>query len=126
VPTLAAQLADAGVPLPRPLPHRAVAGGTLTAGAPITNGGVTSVILPIAGAVKVRLRGLATAGGTIVCAFLRPNGLAAYGASNPANITVVGATEFVSTIDVVGESLLRLTFTGSASGAWTFLDVMTQ
>lgn len=126
MPTRAAQLADAGSPLPRPLPHRAVAGGTLTAGAATTNGGTLTTTLAIAGATKVRLRGLCTAGGTIVCAFLRPGGVAAYTASNPSNVTVVGATEFVATIDVVGESLLRLTFTGSGTGTWTFLDVMTQ
>jgi len=126
MPSLAAQRRDAGIPDPLDARvHRAVSGGTLKAGATYVNTDVLEVILPIAGALSVRLRGLfATAGGTLSFAYLRPDGTTAYTTNNPSNVTVTAGTEAVATIQPNGEGWLRVRFTATGTGAVTYFDVM--
>jgi hypothetical protein len=118
----------AGVPDPLDARvHRPVGGDadTLKAGATYANGNTRTALLPIAGALSVRLRGLFTgAGGTIALAYLRPDGVTPYTTNNPASIPVTAGAEFVSTFQPNGEGWLRVQFTASGTGAVTYFDVM--
>jgi hypothetical protein len=92
----------------------------------LTNGVPVVFTVAIAGANLGRLRWLSTAAATISYAFLRPAPFqdTAYGADNPANSTVLAATEDSADLTFVGEALLRITLTPGASGTLTFLDFM--
>lgn len=125
--SLAAQLRTGGTPDPLDARrHRPVSGGTLEAGAAFVNLDVDDTIVPIAGALAVRVRGLFTGGGTLSFSYLRPPPFegTAYTVSNPPSVVVVANTEFVTTFEPQGESLVRIRFTASATGVVTYLDVM--
>lgn len=114
----------------RPFPEKA----TLKAGAAFTAvSAVLTAVIPIAGANVVRIRAKASAGGSMTFAYLRPRAVR----TNDADVytatplphaaqPVVAATEFSVDILPSGESDLLVSFDGSATGAWDFLDVMQQ
>lgn len=120
--------------------HRALGGSsdTLKQGATLANGVAVTCVVPIAGALAVRLRGLFTAGGTMTFRYLYPasrrdpnTALSSQVYSSavipPAgNLTVVANTEFAQDITPNGESDLLITFTPSGAGAVTFFDGMQQ
>ncbi len=122
------------------VPETNLQGGNLATGLPaslIVNGTAQTAEIAIAGALLVRLRGLATAGGTLSFLYLRPasaraaSGSPGYSYSNAldvphADVVVVANTEFLADIEPGGESDLLVTFTPTASGNWVFLDVMQQ
>jgi hypothetical protein len=116
-------------------------GGNLATNDPGThfvNGDAVTAEIAIAGALLVRLRGKFTGGGTLSFKYLRPGSArnpdstgAGYSYSTAldtphADVAVVANTEFLADIEPGGESDLLLTFTPSADGVVTFLDVMQQ
>ena len=102
-------------------------------------GGTLKAESAIAGALLVRIRGLATgAGGTLSFKYLRPAALrpadpaAAGYAYDPtitgphADVAVVADTEFSIDINPGGESDLDTEFAPGGTGHWVFLDIMQQ
>lgn len=82
-------------------------------------------VIQVAGASTHRVRAkLASAGGTLSFAFLRPDGATPYGAGNPSDLVLVAGTEDFCDIDVAGEENLRITLTGGGVGTVGFIDVM--
>lgn len=103
--------------------HREIA-GALAAGAALTNGTPVVQTVSTGGAKTGTLRFLATAGGTLAFAWMRPVGDTAYPTGNPANVAVTADTEAVVALTVAGHGILRVTFTPSANGTITHADVL--
>lgn len=108
---------------------------TLKAGAAYAGGGNLQAVVAIAGAFKVRFRGLFTAEGLLKFYYLRPASIRtaddvanAYDQSvEPphADKSVTGTVEFVVDIEPVGESDLLIVFVPDGdAGTVTFFDVM--
>jgi hypothetical protein len=100
-------------------------GGEFTAGAPFLNAVPIHVIVPMAGAVRARIRFQTSgAGGTLSARFLRPDGSdAPYIQSQPVDLTVTVDVESVLEIDPhYGEGLLKLSFLPSGNGSVVFCD----
>jgi hypothetical protein len=102
--------------------HRSV-GGALAEGTAYANTDVLVVPVAIYGAGGVRLRGKFTGAGSLAVAVLRWDGQTVYDTAPVTAISVTANTEFVEDIDLRGERGLRLTFTASATGVVTYLDV---
>ncbi len=116
-------------------------GGNLATNDPgthFTNGTACIAEEAIAGALLVRIRGLFTGGGTLSFKYLRPASArnpdstgAGYAYSTAldtphADVVVVANTEFLADIESGGESDLLLTFTPTADGVVTWLDISQQ
>lgn len=99
--------------------------GAWKPGTAFTNGAAITIDVPCAGAERIRIRmKTATGGGTLAAAWLRPDGETKYTANNPADVAIVAGTENKMDVDPhFGEGLLRLTFTPSADGTITYVDV---
>lgn len=124
--------------------HRAV-GGIFAAGAEIDNAAASSILIPIAGALLVRLRGKIT---TTEAAPPAPMGVLSFAYTRPApdtdtqysvaldpphaDVNVVKDTELLVDIEPGGESYLLVTFTPDAGVdpleiiSATFFDAMQQ
>ncbi len=110
--------------------------GTNLPGSSFLNTVAQKAEVAIAGALKVRIRGLANAAGVLHFDYLRPAAIRntdpsgtgyKYGVNPPVDdFDVVANAEFSIDIMPVGESDLLVTFTPGADGVWTFLDVMQQ
>lgn len=110
--------------------------GTGLPGSSFLNTVAQKAEVAIAGALKVRIRGKATAGGVLHFDYLRPAAIRntdpsgagyKYTVSTPTDdVTVDANTEFAIDIVPVGESDLLVTFTPGGDGDWVFLDVMQQ
>lgn len=128
IPTL---LPDGGTPDPnKKRLHRSM-GDVFADGAAFVNGTAIAVLLPIAGALLIRLRLLVTGGGSLTFAYVRPPAgqgtpLLAYGAVLPAApLPVVANVEGSQDItNAAGECYLLVTYTPSAGGVVTFADIM--
>lgn len=103
------------------------AGAALADGASVTSGVPAVEIFATGGAKVASVRFRATVAGTLALAYLRPRGpneaLVAYTASQPADTAITANTEAVVSLTPNGLSLLRATFTPSATGAITHCDV---
>lgn len=97
---------------------------TLAPGTAVTNGQVISVVRPIAGTARGRLRYKGPAV-TIAAQFCSPTGDDQYGADNPASVTITGAPgEGSLSFDTYGESYVKYTLTFAANGSIVWVDEM--
>jgi hypothetical protein len=114
-------------------------GGYFADGAAFINADTYTMIIPIAGALSVRLRGKSDGDGTLSFAYRRPPGQGSgQGSGNAAtsydsslepphaNVAVTGATEFLVDITPIGECFLAITWDPSEAGAWNFFDVLSR
>lgn len=96
-------------------------------------------VTAIAGALGLRLRGKATAAGTLSFAYRRPPGAGAgqgsgdsgtaysSGLTPPhADVSVSADTEFLVNIVPGGEAYLAINWAPSGDGEWNFLDIFAQ
>jgi len=98
-------------------------GGAFAPAATLTNGVAVSVLIPLAGASRWRLRFKSSAPGSLACAYVRPDGTA-YSSNNPSNVAVTADVETVMEVNEhFGEAQARLTFTPSGDGAMTYADL---
>lgn len=131
---LDADLNNSGVPetltVRRP---RSVGSAYFSDGAAFLDANTYTIITPIAGALGIRLRGKCDAAGTLSLAYRRPpagaggNSATSYSSAlEPphANVAVVANTEFLVDIAPAGECFLAITWDPSATGAWSFLDIL--
>ena len=79
------------------------------------------VVLSAAGMGKLYFK--ATKGGTLKLEILRSGADGVYTAKAHADVTVSDATESVTTITLMGERGLRVTFTPGADGVITYADI---
>lgn len=101
-------------------------GADFRPGAPFLAAVPISVVVPTAGANRLRLRFKTTGnGGTLVFQFVRPDESdTPYTGSQPVDQTVTAGTELVVDINPhYGEGLLKLTFTPAGNGSVVFCDV---
>lgn len=92
----------------------------------VTSGQAISVQVPVGGSQRVRFRFLSSATGTLAfrLAYQDNTGtFTPYATGNPADVSVTANTETYQEITVGGETWLLVTFTPSATGTITWLDV---
>lgn len=112
-------------PAQQPRPARRLT-GNLAVGAATANTVAISEDVPIAGAAKVKARIKVTNTGTLdmTFGFYNPAGVfTAYTTGNPTQVAVSANTEAQISSDTYGEDYVRVTFTGTATGAITYCDV---
>ena len=147
MPTNAGQVADAGTPDPLAFPKAhpiAPPGEAFGPSFALSNTLATTVLVPIAGAFNVRLRGIINTTevgppnpvGVLSFVYRRPPPFHATGYSTGldtphAAVNITAATEFLVDVQPHGECLLAVTFTPAGGVdiakviSVTFLDVLT-
>lgn len=130
VPSNESQIVQGGRPDPLDFRRARPVGGLFEPGA-YDAVDPTVVLIPIAGAFLIRLRGKFTGGGTLSFAYRRnpPDQATAYSAAlSPAHAdeVVVANAEFLVDIAPGGEGYLAITWTPVGAGNVTFFDQMQQ
>lgn len=100
-------------------PHRSV-GGQLADGAQVAISGTGAVNVPLAGAIRLRIRFKCDRAGTLRLNFLRPDGVTVYSTSQPTDVVVSANTETKLDVDPhFGEGEATLSFINGAVGTAT-------
>lgn len=100
-------------------------GGVFADGAAFLAATDISIVVPVAGEARWRVRFKASQAGTLKAAYLRTDGTTAYTTGNPADVTIAANVENkIEDATVYGESLLKITFTpGATPGTVTYADI---
>lgn len=102
--------------------HRSV-GGSMDAGAAFTNTTPITEDISISGAGMVRVWGKFSHGGSLTIEYLNWGANGVYDTNACDDIAVTANVEISQILQLMGERGLRLTFTPTASGTVTYLDV---
>lgn len=114
------------LPIPHPgrinVLHRRL-GGNMGPGVACANGVDVVQRVTIAGSPGGSVRFKATAAGSLKFEFQSSDGVDTYGTGNPVAVPVVANTETKLDFTARGEAYAIITFTPSANGTFTFVDL---
>lgn len=101
--------------------------GQLKAGSAVPATTVATVVIPVAGANKVRIRAKVSGAATILrCRYLMPDGKTEYAANHPADVNLADGVENKSDFAPNGEGMMKVEVVGHATidTIANYVDVM--